>query len=510
MPRLELPSVKPEKTSRLDASPKQMTTTTTTSTSIPTCQINGCLYPDTHVTLGHFCQNCHTFGHGVGHCGDFHFYNYIYTLFNQDFINEANRCKVHNCISPYRHTNQGHICSHCFGRHLEAHCNNYCKVRYCLNPDTHNTRYHYCDFCQTYGHGDLECNDNLKINYLQILYGNDILPFDQHCQVPGCGETETHLTTVHRCDGAGIGIDVGKVDSDAGRDVPTFADTTDISDGIKCRVKNCRYPKTHFTSYHTCGTCHLQGHGQQECGNIDAIKLLSSLCQSTVVDNDTDAQLCCQVENCLERNTHNSDSHRFEKIQVEGQQQSQSQVLYCRAKGCRFNWSHSTRYHQCGNCHLTGHGQHECYYKLLTYCHGEILPRNLWCQVEKCTDRESHQTIAHRCRHCSNRECYEKCNDKLETVIMETVQMDPNVKCSNSPGECECECKKEESQTLIEISEASDSDGDSDADAGADVNVFVDVIVDDDVIADEDVVVDEDVKELEKGYLSTFLGYVWA
>ena len=43
---------------------------------------------------------------------------------------------------------------------------------------------------------------------------------------------------------------------------------------MTCRVAGCKYPETHVTSAHVCGTCGEKGHGQGECSNYNSIDKL--------------------------------------------------------------------------------------------------------------------------------------------------------------------------------------------------------------------------------------------
>ena len=43
-----------------------------------------------------------------------------------------------------------------------------------------------------------------------------------------------------------------------------------------CKVLHCRYPNTHVTAGHKCGTCHQFGHGQIECNNDELRVALNS------------------------------------------------------------------------------------------------------------------------------------------------------------------------------------------------------------------------------------------
>ena len=71
-----------------------------------------------------------------------------------------------------------------------------------------------------------------------------------------------------------------------------------------CKVKYCRFPKTHTTKYHKCGSCNQTGHGQIECGNHELISALR------LFDNDIiDVWHQCTVPQCPDKTSHTSSSH---------------------------------------------------------------------------------------------------------------------------------------------------------------------------------------------------------
>lgn len=74
-----------------------------------------------------------------------------------------------------------------------------------------------------------------------------------------------------------------------------------------CQVKHCRYPNTHLTCAHRCGSCNQLGHGRLECNKPDKIRRLESIC--IVVDH-----------------------------------------YNCTVPGCQQPWSHSNRAHVCDQC----------------------------------------------------------------------------------------------------------------------------------------------------------------
>lgn len=82
--------------------------------------------------------------------------------------------------------------------------------------------------------------------------------------------------------------------------MPTF--------GIKyCKVRGCRFPDSHVTFGHVCGTCGKRGHGIQECGKESLIgRLNCNYSEDTV-------QEYCTVQGCDDPETHTSESHHCKR-----------------------------------------------------------------------------------------------------------------------------------------------------------------------------------------------------
>jgi hypothetical protein len=75
---------------------------------------------------------------------------------------------------------------------------------------------------------------------------------------------------------------------------------------LVCKVKQCRYPKSHNTSSHLCGSCRRFGHGQIECNN-DYLK--DTLKQNTDFNKPLDIAYWCMIDGCINKHTHTTDSH---------------------------------------------------------------------------------------------------------------------------------------------------------------------------------------------------------
>lgn len=83
-----------------------------------------------------------------------------------------------------------------------------------------------------------------------------------------------------------------------------------------CGASECRFPESHTTAGHKCGTCGKFGHGQLECGNP---KIISALVAGKL-----------------------------------------PKKLQCSLLGCRFKTAHVDAGHQCGECEGFGHSAPTC------------------------------------------------------------------------------------------------------------------------------------------------------
>lgn len=73
-----------------------------------------------------------------------------------------------------------------------------CKVYGCRYVHAHVTNGHKCGKCNSFGHGQMECNNENKIKGLQ-KYILDVLPTSQFCQVRNCSHPHLHTTAGHCC-----------------------------------------------------------------------------------------------------------------------------------------------------------------------------------------------------------------------------------------------------------------------------------------------------------------------
>ena len=75
-----------------------------------------------------------------------------------------------------------------------------CKVACCRFPDSHTTQSHRCGYCGQYGHGQIECGNQSKINALKEFY-SDILPEHKwctHCPTHSFAKKK-HTSHAHNC-----------------------------------------------------------------------------------------------------------------------------------------------------------------------------------------------------------------------------------------------------------------------------------------------------------------------
>jgi hypothetical protein len=76
--------------------------------------------------------------------------------------------------------------------------NNLCKVKNCRFSKFHLTKRHQCGTCYEFGHGQMECkNDLLKLNLDK--FDSDFIDIDLHCTINDCIDRCTHLTSGHNC-----------------------------------------------------------------------------------------------------------------------------------------------------------------------------------------------------------------------------------------------------------------------------------------------------------------------
>ncbi len=78
----------------------------------------------------------------------------------------------------------------------------YCKVNGCRFPYTHVTAFHQCGTCKWFGHGQIECNDDIMRSELK-KYIDHFIPIAKQCTVENCCSKTTHTTEGHCCNYCG-------------------------------------------------------------------------------------------------------------------------------------------------------------------------------------------------------------------------------------------------------------------------------------------------------------------
>lgn len=77
---------------------------------------------------------------------------------------------------------------------------------------------------------------------------------------------------------------------------------------MACRVRECRFPNSHTTVAHRCGTCGQFGHGQIECQNIPLREGLVRFHGERI-----NFLRRCTVPNCPHPETHSAEAHQCTK-----------------------------------------------------------------------------------------------------------------------------------------------------------------------------------------------------
>jgi len=91
---------------------------------------------------------------------------------------------------------------------------------------------------------------------------------------------------------------------------------------MSCKCIGCRYPLTHVSAGHKCGSCGGYGHGQLECGNV----VLQEETQGSYRDRmPPEAQ--CTFEGCHFPHSHGLEAHHCDSCGARGG------VGCCRARG---------------------------------------------------------------------------------------------------------------------------------------------------------------------------------
>ncbi len=74
----------------------------------------------------------------------------------------------------------------------------FCNITDCRFSLSHVSKGHQCGICKKFGHGQLECGNQVLIKNLKI-YDKDTLPDHLHCKRPYCVYPTLHTTSGHKC-----------------------------------------------------------------------------------------------------------------------------------------------------------------------------------------------------------------------------------------------------------------------------------------------------------------------
>ena len=72
---------------------------------------------------------------------------------------------------------------------------------------------------------------------------------------------------------------------------------------MACKVAGCRFPHSHTTLGHVCGTCGLNGHGQLECGK-------PGMCQALLIASSGASIPSCTAPGCKHPHLHTLAGHK--------------------------------------------------------------------------------------------------------------------------------------------------------------------------------------------------------
>lgn len=75
----------------------------------------------------------------------------------------------------------------------------FCLVFGCHFADSHLTKSHQCGTCKEFGHGQMECGNQTKINSLNEMSRGISFPQHLRCEAPGCRQAYSHSSSAHVC-----------------------------------------------------------------------------------------------------------------------------------------------------------------------------------------------------------------------------------------------------------------------------------------------------------------------
>lgn len=99
-----------------------------TTTFSKFCLVDGCRFPNSHLTRAHKCGSCSKFGHGQKECGNFNLSKNLKQMSHGIRFPSHMKCTSPCCPSSYSHSTNAHYCSQCGERHLESVCPKGCVM----------------------------------------------------------------------------------------------------------------------------------------------------------------------------------------------------------------------------------------------------------------------------------------------------------------------------------------------------------------------------------------------
>jgi hypothetical protein len=146
------------------------------------CKVAYCRFNRTHVTRGHKCGRCGTYGHGDFECRTDYLVQNL-RQFDNDIVLNNLQCTIDDCAYKELHTEDAHHCPKCGKR--EKHTIANCPLQISQSSHVSDIRYNVkCPVCRT----DNLLNNPRKIHGLtdicSICYENNVeilFPSCYHC-----------------------------------------------------------------------------------------------------------------------------------------------------------------------------------------------------------------------------------------------------------------------------------------------------------------------------------------
>lgn len=111
------------------------------------CKVQGCRYPQSHLSSAHRCGTCGSYGHGQIECKSSFAKQQLRNIIeNESYLSEEIQCSIKGCIKKWSHTTQAHHCFICGSRGKCIHC----------EEDINNVKFVTCPTCKKQGFVDLD------------------------------------------------------------------------------------------------------------------------------------------------------------------------------------------------------------------------------------------------------------------------------------------------------------------------------------------------------------------